>query len=90
MVELEEPRNQKRQAILVFRYGVENHDAVDVHLLSPSHGDGLCTRCANVQGAREYLEAKQPWSLSLFINSWTPLWITTAYESAIIRWRPGR
>jgi len=54
-VELEVPRNQNRQA----RY-IKNNDSVDAHVLSASHGDGLWMWHANVEGAREYLEAKQP------------------------------
>jgi len=49
------PRNRNRWA----RY-IKNNDSVDAHVLSASRGDGLCMWHANVAGAREYLEAKQP------------------------------
>jgi len=57
-VELEVLRNRKRRAMRA-RY-IKNHDAVDAHMLSASRGDGLWTGRANVEGAGEYLEAKQP------------------------------
>jgi hypothetical protein len=52
-------RNRKRRAKRA-RY-IKNHDAVDAHMLSASRGDGLWTAGrANVEGAGQYLEAKQP------------------------------